>query len=391
MTHPVHIVAARRTPIGRFIGGFAELSSSALGAAAIRQVLADSGVDPAAVDEVIIGQVLTAGAGMNPARQAAIGGGLPIGVPAFGVNKVCGSGLKAIQLAAQAIGADDAQLVVAGGQESMTQAPHLLAGRRASKFGDVAATDSIMVDGLLDAFNHVAMGITAERLAKKFDISREAQDSFALASHQKAVAAAAAGRFAAEIVPVSVTERRETRLVSADEQPRADTTLAVLAKLKPAFEAEGTVTAGNAASLNDGAAAVLLASEVRASRFGLTSLGRIVSCASAALEPMEMGLGAAAAAQLALQNAGWRSADLDLIELNEAFAAQALAVIKAMDWDLDRVNVNGGAIALGHPIGASGCRVAVTLLNEMQRRNVRRGLATLCIGGGQGVAVCIER
>ncbi|MDF2982049.1 MAG: 3-ketoacyl-CoA thiolase / acetyl-CoA acetyltransferase [Devosia sp.] len=391
MTTPVHIVAARRTPIGRFGGAFAELSSAVLGAAAIRQVLADSGVDPAIVDEAIIGQVLTAGAGMNPARQAAIGGGLPIGVPAFSVNKVCGSGLKAIHLGAQAIGAGDAQLVVAGGQESMTQAPHLLAGRRATKLGDITATDSIMVDGLVDAFNHVAMGITAEGLAQKFDISRDAQDSFALASHQKAVAAAAAGRFDSEIVPVSVTERRETRRVAADEQPRADTTLAALARLKPAFDAGGTVTAGNAASLNDGAAAVLLAAEAKAGQLGLTSLGRIVSCASAALEPMEMGLGAATAAQRALDKAGWRSADLDLIELNEAFAAQALAVIRAMDWDLERVNVNGGATALGHPIGASGCRVVVTLLHEMRRRNARRGLATLCIGGGQGVAICIER
>jgi len=391
MTTPVHIVAARRTPIGRFIGAFADLSSSTLGAAAIRQVLADSGIDPATVDEAIIGQVLTAGAGMNPARQAAIGGGLPIGVPAFTVNKVCGSGLKAIHLGAQAIGADAAELVIAGGQESMTQAPHLLAGRRATKLGDLTATDSIMVDGLVDAFNHVAMGITAEGLAKKFGISREAQDSFALASHEKAVAAAAAGRFADEIVPVSITERREQRLVGTDEQPRADTTLAALAKLKPAFDASGTVTAGNAASLNDGAAAVLLASEAKATQLGLTSLGRIVSCASAALEPMEMGLGAATAAQRALDKAGWRSADLDLIELNEAFAAQALAVITAMDWELERVNVNGGAIALGHPIGASGCRVVVTLLHEMRRRNVRRGLATLCIGGGQGVAICIER
>jgi len=391
MTNPVHIVAARRTPIGRFVGAFAELSSSALGAAAIRQVLADSGVDPATVDETIIGQVLTAGAGMNPARQAAIGGGLPIGVPAFSVNKVCGSGLKAIHLGAQAIGAGDAELVIAGGQESMTQAPHLVAGRRATKLGDIAATDSIMVDGLVDAFNHVAMGVTAEGLAQKFDISREAQDSFALASHHKAVAAAAAGRFDSEIVPVSVTERRETRLVAADEQPRADTTLAALARLKPAFDPGGTVTAGNAASLNDGAAAVLLASEAKAAQLGLTSLGRIVACASAALEPMEMGLGAATAAQRALDRAGWRSADLDLIELNEAFAAQALAVVKAMDWELEQVNVNGGAVALGHPIGASGCRVVVTLLHEMQRRNVRRGLATLCIGGGQGVAICIER
>lgn len=391
MTSPVHIVAARRTPIGRFIGGFSELSSSALGAVAISQVLAGSGVDPATIDEVIIGQVLTAGAGMNPARQAAIGGGLPIGVPAFAVNKVCGSGLKAIHLGAQAIGAADAELVLAGGQESMTQAPHLLAGRRATKLGEISATDSIMVDGLVDAFNHVAMGITAEGLARKFGITREAQDSFALASHEKAVAAAAAGRFAAEIAPVAVTERRETRHIAADEQPRADSTLAALAKLKPAFDPAGTVTAGNAASLNDGAAAVLLASETKAQALGLTSLGRIVSCAAAALEPMEMGLGAATAAQRALHKAGWRSADLDLIELNEAFAAQALAVVQLMEWDLERVNVNGGAIALGHPIGASGCRVLVTLLHEMQRRNVRRGLATLCIGGGQGVAICIER
>ena len=391
MTRPVHIVAARRTPIGRFIGGLAELSSSALGAIAVRQVLADCAVDPATIDEVIIGQVLTAGAGMNPARQAAIGGGLPIHVPAFTVNKVCGSGLKAIHLGTQAIAAGDAELILAGGQESMTQAPHLLAGRRASKLGDVTATDSIMVDGLVDAFNHVAMGITAEGLATKFGLSREAQDGFALASHQKAVAAAAAGRFAAEIAPVTVTERREQRLVAADEQPRADTTLAALAKLKPAFEQAGTVTAGNAASLNDGAAAVLLASEAKAIELGLTSLGRIVSTASAALEPMEMGLGAATAAQRALDRAGWRSSDVDLIELNEAFAAQALAVMAAMHWAPERVNVNGGAIALGHPIGASGCRVVVTLLHEMQRRNVRRGLAALCIGGGQGVAICIER
>lgn len=391
MTNPVHIVAARRTPIGRFIGGLGELSSGALGAVAVRQVLADSGVDPAGIDEVIIGQVLTAGAGMNPARQAAIGGGLPIGVPAFTVNKVCGSGLKAIHLGVQAIGAGDAELIIAGGQESMTQAPHLLPSRRANKLGDITATDSIMVDGLVDAFNHVAMGITAEGLAKKFGISREAQDSFALNSHEKAVAAAAAGRFAGEISPVTVAERRETRIIAVDEQPRADSTLAALAKLKPAFDAEGTITAGNAASLNDGAAAVLLASEAKAGQLGLTSFGRIAACASAALEPMEMGLGAATAAQRALDKAGWRSADLGLIELNEAFAAQALAVVKAMDWDLERVNVNGGAIALGHPIGASGCRVVVTLLHEMQRRGVRRGLATLCIGGGQGVAICIER
>lgn len=391
MIHPVHIVAARRTPVARFVGAFADLSSTELGAVVVRQVLADSGVDPATIDEAIIGQVLAAGAGMNPARQAAIGGGLPIQVPAFTVNKVCGSGLKAIHLGAQAIGAGEAELIIAGGQESMTQAPHLLAARRAGKLGDVVATDSIMVDGLVDAFNHVAMGITAERLAQQFAISREAQDSFALASHQKAVTAAAAGRFEAETAPVTVTSRRDAQLVTADEQPRADSSLAALAKLKPAFDPAGTVTAGNAASLNDGAAAVLLASEAKVGQLGLTSLGRIVACASAALEPMEMGLGAATAAQRALDKAGWRSADLDLIELNEAFAAQALAVIKAMDWDSERINVNGGAVALGHPIGASGCRIVVTLLHEMRRRNVRRGLATLCIGGGQGVAICIER
>lgn len=391
MTSSVHIVAARRTPIGRFNGALAEMSSAQLGAVAVAQVLADSGVDPATIDEVIIGQVLTAGAGMNPARQSAVGGGLPIGVPAFTVNKVCGSGLKAIHLGAQAIGAGDAELVISGGQESMSQAPHLLAGRRATRFGDITATDSIMVDGLLDAFHHVAMGVTGDRLAVSHKVSREAQDSFALASHQRAVAAAAAGRFDGEIAPVTVTERRETRIVAADEQPRSDSTMAALTKLKPAFGADGTVTAGNAASLNDGAAAVLLASERKAGELGLTSLGRIVSCASAALEPMEMGLGAAAAAQRALDRAGWRSADLDLIELNEAFAAQALAVVGVMGWDRERINVNGGAIALGHPIGASGCRVVVTLLHEMRRRGARRGLATLCIGGGQGVAICLER
>lgn len=388
---PVHIVGARRTPIGRFNGALAELGASDLGAAAIAQVLADTGIDPAGVAEVIMGQVLTAGAGMNPARQSAIGGGLPIGVPAFTVNKVCGSGLKAIHLGTQAIGAGDAELVIAGGQESMSRAPHLLAGRRATKLGDITATDSIMVDGLVDAFHHVAMGVTGDRLAASRGVSREAQDAFALASHQRAVAAAAAGRFEAEIAPVSVIDRRETRIVAADEQPRADSTMAALAKLKPAFGADGTVTPGNAASLNDGAAAVLLASERKADQLGLTSLGRVVSCASAALEPMEMGMGAGKAAQLALERAGWRSADLDLIELNEAFAAQALAVVGALDWDLERVNVNGGAIALGHPIGASGCRVVVTLLHEMRRRGAVRGLATLCIGGGQGVAICIER
>lgn len=391
MTSSVHIVAARRTPIGRFNGALAEMSSAQLGAVAVAQVLADSGVDPATIDEVIIGQVLTAGAGMNPARQSAVGGGLPIGVPAFTVNKVCGSGLKAIHLGAQAIGAGDAELVISGGQESMSQAPHLLAGRRATRFGDITATDSIMVDGLLDAFHHVAMGVTGDRLAVSHKVSREAQDSFALASHQRAVAAAAAGRFDGEIAPVTVTERRETRIVAADEQPRSDSTMAALTKLKPAFGTDGTVTAGNAASLNDGAAAVLLASERKAGELGLTSLGRIVSCAPAALEPMEMGLGAAAAAQRALDRAGWRSADLDLIELNEAFAAQALAVVGVMGWDRERINVNGGAIALGHPIGASGCRVVVTLLHEMRRRGARRGLATLCIGGGQGVAICLER
>lgn len=391
MTSSVHIVAARRTPIGRFNGALAEMSSAQLGAVAVAQVLADSGVDPATIDEVIIGQVLTAGAGMNPARQSAVGGGLPIRVPAFTVNKVCGSGLKAIHLGAQAIGAGDAELVISGGQESMSQAPHLLAGRRATRFGDITATDSIMVDGLLDAFHHVAMGVTGDRLAVSHKVSREAQDSFALASHQRAVAAAAAGRFDGEIAPVTVTERRETRIVAADEQPRSDSTMAALTKLKPAFGTDGTVTAGNAASLNDGAAAVLLASERKAGELGLTSLGRIVSCASAALEPMEMGLGAAAAAQRALDRAGWRSADLDLIELNEAFAAQALAVVGVMGWDRERINVNGGAIALGHPIGASGCRVVVTLLHEMRRRGARRGLATLCIGGGQGVAICLER
>lgn len=391
MTAPAHIVAARRTPIGRFNGAFADVSSTWLGSVVVAQVLADSGVDPATINEVLIGQVLTAGAGMNPARQSAIGGGLPTGVPAFTVNKVCGSGLKAIHLGVQSIGTGDAELVISGGQESMTQAPHLLAGRRATKLGDITATDSIMIDGLVDAFHHVAMGVTGDRLAASHGVTREAQDAFALASHQRAVAAAAAGRFEGEIAPVTVTERRERRVVAADEQPRADSTMAALAELKPAFGADGTVTAGNAASLNDGAAAVLLASERKAGELGLTSLGRIVSCASVALEPMEMGLGAATAAQRALERAGWRSADLDLIELNEAFAAQALAVVGVMAWDLERVNVNGGAIALGHPIGASGCRVVVTLLHEMQRRGARRGLATLCIAGGQGVAICIER
>ncbi len=381
----VHIVAARRTAIGRLNGGLAGVEAARLGSVVVRQCLADTTLDPQLVDEVIMGHVLTAGAGQNPARQAAIWADLPDTVPAFSVNKVCGSGLKAIQLAALSIRDGDAGLVVAGGQESMSRAPHLVSVRQALKVGDMTMVDSVMHDGLVDAFHHVPMGMTAEHLARKFHITRDEQDAFALRSQQRALAAAE--RFASEIVPVT-TERAT---VARDEQPRADSSLQTLGKLRPAFEASGTVTAGNAASLNDGAAAVIIAGETQLGRLGLEPMARIVSCASAALEPMEMGLGAAKAAESALHRAGWTIGDVDLVEINEAFAVQALAVIARLGVDPERVNVNGGAIALGHPIGASGTRIVVTLLHELRRRGAKRGLASVCIGGGQGIAICVER
>ena len=389
----VVIVAATRTAIGSFGGQFAEVPAHQLGATVIRALLEQPGIEPASVDEVILGQVLTAGCGQNPARQAAIHGGLPNSVPALNINKVCGSGLKAVHLAAQAIRCGDAQIMIAGGQESMSLSPHLLpTSRTGQRMGNTQLIDSMVHDGLWDAFNQYHMGITAENLAERYEISRQQQDAFALGSQQKAVAAQQAGRFTAEITPVEVPQRRgEALRVDQDEQPRASTTQESLGKLRPAFKQDGTVTAGNASSLNDGAAAVLLMSADKASELGLPVLARIAAHASSGVDPAIMGIGPVSATQRCLSKAGWKVEELDLVEANEAFAAQALAVASELRWDMDKVNVNGGAIALGHPIGGSGCRILVTLIHEMQRRNARKGLATLCIGGGQGVALALAR
>ncbi len=389
----VVIVAATRTAIGAFQGSLASLSAADLGAAVIRRLLEQSGLNGAEVDEVILGQVLTAGCGQNPARQAAMRAGLPHTVPAMTINKVCGSGLKSVQLGAQAIACGDAEIVIAGGQESMSQAPYLLpAARTGLRLGHGQVLDSLIADGLWDAFNDYHMGITAENLAEQYGISRDAQDAFAAASQQKALAAIAARRFEAEIAPVSIAQKKGEPLVFArDEQPRGETTLESLAKLRPAFKKDGTVTAGNASTLNDGAAAVLLMSADKAAALGLPVLGRIAAAASAGVDPAIMGIGPVDATRRCLDKAGWQLAEVERIEANEAFAAQALAVGQALGWDAERVNVNGGAIALGHPIGASGCRILVSLLHEMQRSGARKGLATLCIGGGQGVALAIAR
>ncbi len=389
----VVIVGATRTAIGAFQGSLAAMAASDLGAAVIRRLLEQSGLNGAEVDEVILGQVLTAGCGQNPARQAAMRAGLPHTVPAMTVNKVCGSGLKSVQLGAQAIACGDAEIVIAGGQESMSQAPYLLpAARTGLRLGHGQVLDSLIADGLWDAFNDYHMGITAENLAEQYGISRAAQDAFAAASQQKALTAIAAGRFEAEIAPVSIAQKKGEPLVFArDEQPRGETTLESLAKLRPAFKKDGTVTAGNASTLNDGAAAVLLMSADKAAALGLPVLGRIAAAASAGVDPAIMGIGPVDATRRCLDKAGWQLAEVERIEANEAFAAQALAVGQALGWDAERVNVNGGAIALGHPIGASGCRILVSLLHEMQRSGARKGLATLCIGGGQGVALAIAR
>ena len=389
----VVIVAATRTAIGAFQGSLANIPAHELGAIVIRELLQRSGVKPEQVDEVILGQVLTAGSGQNPARQAAIAAGLPHAVPALTLNKVCGSGLKALHLAAQAIRCGDAEVIVAGGQESMSLSPYVLPKARTGlRMGHAQLLDSMIVDGLWDAFNDYHMGITAENLVDKYGISREEQDAFAAASQQKAVAAIEAGRFRDEIVPVSIPQRKgEALSFDTDEQPRAGTTAEALAKLKPAFKKDGSVTAGNASSLNDGAAAVLLMSAARAKELGLPVLARIASYASAGVDPAIMGIGPVSATRRCLDKAGWQLAELDLIEANEAFAAQSLAVGKELGWDAAKVNVNGGAIALGHPIGASGCRVLVSLLHEMLRRDAKKGLATLCIGGGQGVALALVR
>ncbi|AZD07734.1 Acetyl-CoA acetyltransferase [Pseudomonas chlororaphis] len=389
----VVIVAATRTAVGSFQGSLATIPAVDLGAAVIRQLLAQTGLDGAQVDEVIMGQVLTAGAGQNPARQAAIKAGLPHAVPALTLNKVCGSGLKALHLGAQAIRCGDAEVIIAGGQENMSLANYVLPGARTGlRMGHSQIVDSMISDGLWDAFNDYHMGITAENLVDKYAISREAQDAFAAASQQKAVAAIEGGRFVEEITPILIPQRKGDPVAFAtDEQPRAGTTAEALGKLKPAFKKDGTVTAGNASSLNDGAAAVILMSAAKARALGLPVLAKIAAYANAGVDPAIMGIGPVSATRRCLDKAGWSLEQLDLIEANEAFAAQALSVGQELGWDASKVNVNGGAIALGHPIGASGCRVLVTLLHEMLKRDAKKGLATLCIGGGQGVALAIER
>ncbi|HHA1752950.1 TPA: acetyl-CoA C-acetyltransferase [Enterobacter kobei] len=390
----VMIVGATRTPIGSFRGSLSPLSAVELGAVTVQRLLESSGLHPEQIDELVFGQVLTAGCGQNPARQTAITAGLPVSTPATTVNLVCGAGLKAVQLAVQAIRCGDADVVIAGGQESMSNAPYLLDGARSGlRFGHTGLQDSMITDGLWDAFNDYHMGITAENVAREYGISREQQDAFALRSQQKAASAIETGRFDAEIAPVTVKQgKRAPQIVRHDEQPRPETTAGQLAQLRPAFlHDEGTVTAGNASTLNDGAAAVLLMSEEKARESGLPVLGHIVSYAVTGVDPSMMGIGPVSACRTALARAGWTLDDVDLIEANEAFAAQALAVCKELGWDEQNVNVNGGAIALGHPIGASGCRILVTLLHEMQRREATKGLATLCVGGGQGIALTVER
>ena len=390
----VMIVGATRTPIGSFRGSLSPLSAIELGAVTVQRLLESSGLHPEQIDELVFGQVLTAGCGQNPARQTAITAGLPVSTPATTVNLVCGAGLKAVQLAAQAIRCGDADVVIAGGQESMSNAPYLLDGARSGlRFGHTGLQDSMITDGLWDAFNDYHMGITAENVAREYGISREQQDAFAFRSQQKAASAIETGRFDAEIAPVTVKQgKRAPQIVRHDEQPRPETTAGQLAQLRPAFlHDEGTVTAGNASTLNDGAAAVLLMSEEKARESGLPVLGHIVSYAVTGVDPSVMGIGPVSACRTALARAGWTLDDVDLIEANEAFAAQALAVGKELGWDEQNVNVNGGAIALGHPIGASGCRILVTLLHEMQRREATKGLATLCVGGGQGIALTVER
>ncbi|MDH2422909.1 acetyl-CoA C-acetyltransferase [Cobetia amphilecti] len=389
----VVIVAARRTAVGAFGGSLAGISAADLGAHVIKDILASTGISGDQVDEVLLGQVLTAGCGQNPARQAVIKAGLPEGVPAMTINKVCGSGLKALHLATQAIRCGDAELILAGGQENMSLSPHVLPNSRDGKrMGDWKAIDSMVHDGLWDAFNDIHMGITAENLAEKYEITREAQDAFAAASQQKACAAIEAGRFKGQIVPVEIPQRKGDPIIfDTDENPRAGTTAEKLAGMRPAFKKDGTVTAGNASALNDGAAVVMLCSADKAHELGLTPLATIKAYSNAGVDPKIMGIGPAPATRLCLKKAGWSLEDLDLIEANEAFAAQALSVNKELGWDVDKVNVNGGAIALGHPIGASGCRVLVSLVHEMIERDAKKGLATLCIGGGQGVALAIER
>ena len=385
------IASGARTPIGAFNGSFSAIPAHTLGAAAITAALSRADVNAGDVSEVMLGQVLTAGAGMNPARQAAMAAGVPKERTALGINQVCGSGLRAVALGAQAIKAGDASVIVAGGQESMTQSPHVSHLRAGTKMGNAQLIDSMINDGLWDVFNGYHMGITAENVATQWQISRDQQDAFALQSQERAEAAQKAGIFQDEIVPVTVPNRKGDILIEEDEHPRHDTTIETLKKLRPAFDKEGSVTAGNASGINDGAAAVVLMSAAEATKRGIEPLAKIKSWATEGIDPAIMGAGPIPASKAALEKAGWSSEDVDLIEANEAFAAQACAVAKEMGWDNEKINVNGGAIALGHPIGASGARVLITLLYELRRRGANRGLATLCIGGGMGIAMCVER
>ncbi|WP_419899699.1 acetyl-CoA C-acetyltransferase [Roseomonas sp. USHLN139] len=384
------IASAARTPVGAFNGAFGSLAAHDLGSIAIKAALERAGIEAGAVDEVILGQILTAGAGQNPARQASVNAGIPVERTAFGINQLCGSGLRAVALAAQQIATGDANIVVAGGQESMSMAPHCAHLRGGVKMGDFQMVDTMIRDGLWDAFHGYHMGTTAENVAQKFQITREQQDEFAFQSQHKAGEAMAAGRFKAEITPVTVKGRKGDTVFDSDEYPKPETTLAILTKLRPAFAKDGSVTAGNASGINDGAAALVVMSAAEAAKRGITPLARIASWATAGVDPSIMGTGPIPASRKALQKAGWSIDDLDLIEANEAFAAQACAVNKELGWDTAKVNVNGGAIALGHPIGASGARVLTTLLYGMQARGAKKGLATLCIGGGMGVAMCLE-
>jgi acetyl-CoA C-acetyltransferase len=388
----VVIVAAGRTAVGKFGGTIAKIAAADLGAHVIKNLLAKTGIAPDAVSEVIMGQVLTAGVGQNPARQAVIRAGLPAMVPGMTINKVCGSGLKATHLAAQAIIAGDAEIVIAGGQENMSAAPHVLNNSRDGfRMGDAKLIDSMIVDGLWDVYNQYHMGVTAENVAKKFDVSRQEQDEFAVASQNKAEAAQKAGKFKDEIIPLEIPSKKGSIVFDSDEFIKHGVTLESISGLKPAFAKDGTVTAANASGINDGAAAVIMMSAQKADQLGLKPLARIKAYSSAGVDPSIMGMGPVPATQLCLRKAGWTHQDVDLMEINEAFAAQAIAVNKEMGWDTSKINVNGGAIAIGHPIGASGCRILVTLLHEMIRRDAKRGLASLCIGGGMGVALAVER
>ena len=388
----VVIVAAGRTGVGKFGGSLAKIPAADLGAHVIKGLLAKSGIDPNLISEAILGQVLTAGVGQNPARQAVIKAGLPDSVPASTLNVVCGSGLRATHLAAQAIKCGDASIVIAGGQENMSASPHVLNNSREGfRMGDAKLVDTMIVDGLWDVYNQYHMGVTAENVARKFDISRQEQDEFALQSQLKAEAAMKAGKFKDEIIPVEIVTKKGTTVFDTDEYPKHGATLEGMSSLRPAFNKEGSVTAGNASGLNDGAAAVIMMSASKAKELGLTPLARIKAYALSGLDPAIMGMGPVPAARLCLEKAGWTHEDVDLMEINEAFAAQAVAVNKQMGWDTSKINVNGGAIALGHPIGASGARILVTLIHEMIRRDAKKGLAALCIGGGMGVALAIER